>query len=170
MRNCTICLYSSTSGLSQPCRECIQYSRWEPVINQEKNRIRIYVSHSIRGAKGTDATDEDMRLNNLRATNFGEQLRNILPDIDFYVPGDGDEFVMIAYRKNYINEYKILDVDCAIVDKCNAILAFIPDQYISNGMLVEISHAHASNKPVLVVKNLEQANMAILNFLEGLKR
>jgi hypothetical protein len=147
----------------------MEHPLWEPE-KMPTNKVRIYLSHSIRGVKGADATDEDMRSNNLRATNFGIQLRAIFPDIDFYVPGDGDEFVMIAYRKKYLDENKILDVDCEIVDACNAILVFAPDQFVSNGMMVEIQHANATHKPVLLIKNLEQANRAILNYLEGLKR
>lgn len=134
-----------------------------------KNKIKIYVSHSIRGLKGADATDEDMRINNRRATAFGKILRSMFPKIDFYVPADGDEFVLIAHRKKYLTEKQILDVDCGIVDTCNAVLAYIPDQYISNGMLVEIYHAHSTNKPVLLMKSWACGSTIINRYLEQLK-
>lgn len=115
------------------------------------NQIRVYVSHSIRGKKGKDATLEDMEANNQKAIKFGKRLREQFPNIDFYIPGDHDEFVTIAYICGFLNETQILDVDCEIVQRCNFLIAYAPDNHISNGMQVEVNYAHTNNIPVVYI-------------------
>lgn len=133
-------------------------------------KLKAYVSHSIRGKMGKDATDEFMEENNQKAIVFGKELRIAFPNINFYVPGDHDEFVCIAYRNSYLNEKQILQVDCEIINSRNFVLAWSPDGYISHGMQIEIDHAHLHNIPVLVVKNIEDA-ISVINFhLETFKR
>ena len=106
----------------------------------ESNTIRAYISHSIRGKMGNAATDEYMQANNKRAIEFGRFLSNEFPNIDFHIPGEHDEFVLIAYRKGYLTEEQILDVDCEIISKCNFMVVYSPDDYISKGMQIEIDH------------------------------
>ncbi len=126
-------------------------------------QVKVYVSHSIRGKKGLEATNEDMRRNNDIAIIFGKALRRKFPGINFYVPGDHDEFVLIAYRKKYLTEKQILDVDCAIVQECNFMIAFTPDGYLSRGMKIEIEDANENGIPVIVVSNLEVAGITSIN-------
>ena len=66
--------------------------------------IRAYISHCIRGKYGQDATDEQMKENNRKAIEFAKKLAKMFPTIDFYCPGEHDEFVIIAYRKGYLTE------------------------------------------------------------------
>lgn len=113
------------------------------------SKIRAYVSHSIRGKFGNDATDEQIKANIQKAIDFGNQLAKEFPDIDFYVPGEHDEFVLIAYRKGYLIETQILDVDCVIVSQCNFLVVFAPDDYISKGMQIEVDHCVLNNIPVI---------------------
>lgn len=113
------------------------------------NKIRAYCSHSIRGKYGNAATDEQMAANNQKAIEFGRLLADEFPMIDFYVPGEHDEFVLIAYRWGLITEKQILDVDCEIVSRCNFLIAFAPDDYISKGMQIEIDHAVFNSIPVI---------------------
>lgn len=127
------------------------------------NIIRVYVSHSIRGKKGNDATETDMKANNKLAIDFGLALRHEFPRVNFYVPGEHDEFVLIAYYKKYLSEYQILDVDCDIVQRCHFVLAFSPDGYLSRGMKVEIEYAGTNGIPVIVIPDLRDASKAILN-------
>ncbi len=112
--------------------------------------IRVYCSHSIRGKHGASATREQMDANNRKAIKFGKQLAKEFPDINFYIPGGHDEFILIAYLKGYLNEKQILDVDCVIVSRCNFIVVFSPDDYISKGMKIEIDYAVKNNIPVIV--------------------
>ena len=113
------------------------------------SKIRVYISHSIRGKFGSAATAEQMDANNQKAINFGIELRKEFPNIDFYIPGDHDEFVTIAYTKGYLNEKTILEIDCDIVSKCNFLTVFSPDDYISRGMQIEIDHAVFNSIPII---------------------
>lgn len=125
--------------------------------------IKIYVSHSIRGKKGLNATDEDMRRNNDLAIIFGKALRRKIPGVEFYVPGDHDEFIIIAYRAGYLSEKQILDVDCKIVQGCNFMIAYTPDGYLSRGMKVEIEYANENGIPVIIVSTLDIGGIILIN-------
>lgn len=114
------------------------------------SKIRAYCSHSIRGKYGDAATNEQMEANNQKAIDFGKQLATEFPNIDFYVPGEHDEFVLIAYQKGYLTEKQILGVDCDIVSRCNFLVVLSPDDYISKGMKIEIDYAVENNIPVIV--------------------
>ena len=105
------------------------------------SKIRAYVSHSIRGKFGSAATLEQMEANNQKAIGFGRQLAEGFPNINFYIPGEHDEFVLIAYQKGDLTETQILDIDCDIVSRCNFLVVYSPDDYISKGMQIEIDHA-----------------------------
>lgn len=98
-------------------------------------------SHAIRGKHGKDATLEEMHKNNLKAIQFGQLVRLNLPRISYYLPGEHDEFVSLAYQKGFIGEEQILEIDCTILDKCDGLLVYSPDNYISLGMGVEIDYA-----------------------------
>ena len=130
------------------------------------SKFSVYVSHSIRGTKGVDATHEDMEANNKKATAFGKELRLKFPDVDFYVPADNDEFVILAYEQNYISETEILNVDCRIIDKRSMVLAWIPDQYMSGGMQTEAVHAVITGKLLATVRNIHEAEIVIDAALE----
>lgn len=131
--------------------------------------MRIYISHSIRGKYGKEATPEQMKANNLRAITFSKQIKKAFPDKDFYCPGEHDEFVLIAFKNKIINEEQILRVDCCIIDSCDLLINYIPDGYISNGMWIENRHALLAGKTILLMKN--EKNFNLLNrYLEGLKQ
>lgn len=132
--------------------------------------FRIYISHSIRGIKGTDATPEDMAANNVKAIEFTRTLKVMFPKIDFYCPGEHDEFVCIAFQDGMLTDTQILDVDCKIIDDRDMVLAWIPDQHVSNGMLIEAVYASMAGKTVTVAKTVEQARDIIHTVLERCKR
>ena len=128
-----------------------------------KNQIRVYVSHSIRGKKGIDATVEDMEHNNDLAIDFGGALRDEFPTIDFYVPGDHDEFVLISYLQKYLTEEQILAVDCVIVRRCYFVIAYSPDGFLSKGMRIEIEDAGKAGIPVIIVAQLDEQGIEAIN-------
>ncbi len=113
------------------------------------NKIRAYISHSIRGKFGAAATEAQMQANNQKAIKFGKLLAKEFPNIDFYVPGEHDEFVLIAYRWGVLTEKQILDIDCEIVSRCSFLIAYAPDDYISKGMQIEIDHCVLNKIPVI---------------------
>ena len=125
------------------------------------SKFSIYLSHSIRGIKGSAATHEDMDANNQKAINFGAELKQAFPDIDFYIPAEHDEFVLVAYERHYISESNILNVDCTIINTRDMVLAWSPDQFISNGMMTELIHAAATDKSCAVIRNLNEAVIVI---------
>jgi len=113
------------------------------------NVIKVYISHSIRGKMGNNATKEFMDANNKKAISFGETLGEEFSNINFHVPGAYEEFVGPAYRKGHLTEKQILDVDCDIISRSNFIVVFAPDDYISSGMKVEIDYATLHNIPII---------------------
>jgi len=113
------------------------------------NKIRAYVSHSIRGKFGSNATDVQMQANNQKAINFSKQLAKEFPNIDFYTPGEHDELVLIAYRRGLLTEEQILDIDCEIISRCSFLIVYSPDDYTSKGMLTEIDYCVLNKIPVI---------------------
>lgn len=128
-----------------------------------KKQIRVYVSHSIRGKKGKNATEEDMQKNNTKAILFGQALRRKFLGVDFYVPADHDEFVLLAYLRGYLTEKQILDVDCVIVQKCSFVVAYSPNGYLSAGMKKEIEMAGINNIPVIIIFQLDRNGINLIN-------
>ena len=116
-------------------------------------QIKAYISHSIRGKFGIGATAEQMEVNNQRAIDFGKLCNKEFPQIKWYIPGEHDELVMIAFDKGYMTEKIILDIDCAIIDKCQFMLVFSPDDYISRGMQIEIDHCNFTHKKIISAVN-----------------
>ena len=113
------------------------------------NKVRAYITHTIRGKYGEKATDAQRKENSERCISFSVALRKEFPTIDFYVPGEHHEVDTISYRKGYMTEKQILDIDCEIISRCNFIVIFSPNDYISGGMKIEIDHAIKSNIPVI---------------------
>ena len=103
--------------------------------------LRVYFSHPIRGTKGAAATDEDMAHNIERAAAVVKALRlEFGPALEIYFPGEMDEFVQKAFRKGYITEQQILDIDCDIIADRDAMLIWTWEDEISGGMEVEFEY------------------------------
>ena len=100
------------------------------------------MSHSIRGRAGDAATDEVMLANNKKAIEVGVELRRLCPELKLYIPAEMDLFLQDkGIEPIEIGEEVILAMDCKIVDQCDTLLVYIPDDYISGGMQREIRHA-----------------------------
>lgn len=124
--------------------------------------MRFYLSHSIRGIKGKDATIEDMQKNNEAAIAVANYLRqNITTSISIHVPAEMEEFVSIAYNLGLLCEKDILDVDCRIIAGCDAVLIYAPDDIITGGCKIELDYAIEHKIPVFIGKNAE----TLLNML-----
>jgi len=111
-------------------------------------QTRAYMCHSIRGRKGMDATEAEMNANNNKAIEAGERLRWEHPELDVYVPGDHDEFIMIGYKNGVLTETEILDIDCGIVERRDVIIMYTEDGYLSRGMITEVEYAKKHKKEV----------------------
>ena len=134
---------------------------------------KIYLSHSIRGKKGNKATNEDMEHNNELAIIIANKLRRKFDGkIELYCPAEHDEFVLIAYRKDYLTESQILSVDCSILSQRDLLLVYAKDNFISRGMKIEIEYANGINLPIHYfndvssksIKEIEQAIKQVLDW------
>ena len=125
-------------------------------MGQLKDIFRIYQSHSIRGSSGINATHEEIEANLKKYALIGTEIKAYLidwekmdgfPKMDLYVPADHDEFVQIAFDKNYIDERQILDVDKEIINSCSLLIA-CGDHTQSRGMTVELEYARHKEIPI----------------------
>jgi nucleoside 2-deoxyribosyltransferase len=121
--------------------------------------MRYYVSHSIRGKYGKDATPTQMKENCDRIIAIANEIRANLPIIELYVPAEHEDFVQLAYNLGYLTEQQILKIDCHIIDNCDGgVLIFQPqDDPICGGRVVEWEHAIATSKPVLFFDTADRA-------------
>ena len=110
-------------------------------------QIKAYISHRI--SDGGDDVDTSMEENCKRAIEFGKLICKEFPNIEWYVPADHEAFVHIAYVKKLLTIPQILEVDCEIIDGCNFMLVYSPDDYISRGMKIEIDHCVYTHTPVI---------------------
>lgn len=118
-------------------------------------KLTAYVSHSIRGECGAKATDEQMQANCRAAAEFAAKVRARFPNIEFYVPGECDEFVQKAYRMGVLTERQILDVDFELIRDRDFMLLFAPDGFLSSGMLEEWLFAQRADKPYILMRSAE---------------
>ena len=135
-----------------------------------KDKIKVYMSHPIRGVLRDKATKSTMEANNQRAISWGETLWIMFGmNLDLYVPGKHDEFVLIAYLNGYLTEKQILDVDCEIVQRCKAVIVANWEGKLSGGMQVEVDYANENNIPVFMLDSLDDKSLELLRvFLETL--
>ncbi|HDY86674.1 MAG TPA: hypothetical protein ENH82_00990 [bacterium] len=129
--------------------------------------MRFYISHSIRGKYGKDATATQMKENCDAIKVIAKQLRDIFPTVDFYLPADHEDFVSIAYCELYLTEKEILDIDCKIIERmCDAVIVYVPEgDELQGGRLVEYDFAIEHFIPVMMFSEIEQAVSYITCFI-----
>lgn len=120
--------------------------------------MRYYLSHSIRGKYGKDATPTQMKENCDRVLEMARELRENAPRAEFYIPAEHEDFVNIAYRDKYLTEKQVLEIDCKIIDNCDGVIVYCPpDDPMCGGRTVEYKHAIATNKPVVIFEHVKDA-------------
>lgn len=120
--------------------------------------MRFYLSHSIRGKYGKDATPTQMKENCDRIIALADHIREAVPSVTLYVPAEHEDFVQIAFFDGYLNEQQILEIDCKIIDRCDGVIIFCPpDDPICGGRTIEHEHAIATGKPVLIFQASSEA-------------
>lgn len=126
--------------------------------------MRVYLSHSIRGKKGNDATHAEQKACCEIATALGEHISMQIPSLEVHIPGAYEEFVSIAYQKSYMTVDQILDVDCTIIDGCEAVIVFVPtNDELQGGRKIEYDHSIKTSTPVMVFN--ENEIDAVVNWL-----
>jgi hypothetical protein len=135
---------------------------------------KIYVSHSIRGKNGSSVTPEQMAENCARVRFFGKCLRlNVSNQIEWYIPGEHDELISYLFHKGFVTEAAILEGDCDILSKCQGLIIYMPDDYVSRGMQIELDYAKEHNVPFICLTADLVVNRIVWNaikeFLESLE-
>ncbi len=125
--------------------------------------VTAYLSHAIRGKKGDEATERDMAINDAKAKTIGNWLCLAFPELELYVPGNHDEFVKIAYEKDYMTINQILDVDCDILLKRDLLIVYDHEDYISGGMRAEIDAAKMCDVPIITFYTIEDGILGRLH-------
>ena len=120
--------------------------------------MRYYLSHSIRGKYGKNATPSQVKENCDRAIALADHIREAVPAAELYVPALHEDFVGIAYAGKYLTEQQILEIDCKIIDTLDGVIVYSPpDDIMCGGRTVEYEHAVATNKPVLIFEEAQAA-------------
>ena len=129
--------------------------------------MKIYISHSIRGKYGKDATEAQMTENCNAIKLTAKRLRETFSGVEFYVPAEHEDFVYIAFRDNYINEMDILEIDCKIIsENCNAIIVCVPEgDELQGGRKIEYDFAVKNSIPVVVFKRIDEAINWLTHFI-----
>lgn len=77
------------------------------------DKCTIYYSHPIRGS------NNDFEGNCKKAVAAAKRLRNVFPEVDFYVPAEHDLAMQWLYFKKKVSENDILAADLHILQHCD---------------------------------------------------
>lgn len=133
------------------------------------NKVKVYISHPIRGMAGNDATKEVKDNNNQAAMDFAKLLRHRFPGIWLYCPAEHEDWIQKALTEKIISINNILEIDCDIVSECNILLVYSPDSYISDGMWREIDRANETGLTVVMCPDIACAKIYLDLELERMK-
>lgn len=133
-------------------------------------RITAYLSHSIRGSKGINATEEETRANCREAFELAKFIREHIPEIDLYVPAEYEEFVYRAYTCGYMTEQQVLDIDCQILESKDLHIVYVKDGWVGGGIEVEVNHANEKNIPIVYICNTDLFDAKIMKLIGAIKK
>lgn len=88
-----------------------------------------------------------------------KQLRAEYPGVKFYIPAESEPFVIRAIRKNYLTVKQVLEIDCMIIDDCNAVILHLPEgDELQGGRRIEYDYAIEHNIPVCVFMSIAKVS------------
>ena len=120
--------------------------------------MRLYLSHSIRGKAGPDASHDVQAKNCAEAIRVADVLRGLFPKLELYVPAEHEDFVQLVYDGGYLGEREILEIDCLIINNLDGVIFYVPEgDELQGGRKIEYDHAIATNKPVCIFHKVEEA-------------
>jgi hypothetical protein len=117
----------------------------------------FYVSHRISG--GGKFSQKECEENCKKVIEFVNQLRKKYPQYYFYVPAESEPFVHNAYVMRLLNYDQIIEIDCAIILNCDAVIFYDPDGF-SEGMEREKKFTLEHNIDYTTVINLTEFEVA----------
>ena len=121
--------------------------------------MRVYLSHAMRGKAGEGASVDAQAKNCAAAIEVAWKLRHMYGrKLDLYVPAETEPFVQDAYDHGMLTVKQILDVDCRVLKRCDAMIVWVPEgDELQGGRLIEYNYAVANNIPVAVFTTVKQA-------------
>ena len=121
--------------------------------------MRVYLSHAMRGKAGEGCSRTAQTKNCTAAIEVAWAMRNVYGrKLDLYVPAETEPFVQAAYAVDYLSVGEILEIDCRVIDGCDAVVVWVPEgDSLQGGRLVEYDYAKANNIPVVIFRDTEQA-------------
>lgn len=127
----------------------------------------IYLSHKISGGKEANISYVEKKRNCQKAVLIANVLRATFPSVEFYVPGGPTEqFVHRAFIGKYLTVKQILEIDCKIIDDCEAMLVYVPDgDELQGGRMIEYDHASLSCKPTCIFAEIDEVIKWLTHFL-----
>ena len=128
--------------------------------------MKFYLSHSIRGKYGADATATQMKKNCDKAILIANVLRATFPPIEIYCPAEHEAVVTRAFRHGWFDEKKSLEIDCEIIDTCEGVIIYVPDgDELQGGRLIEYNHTETVGKPVFIFADVRSVISWLTHYL-----
>ena len=112
--------------------------------------MKVYLSHKIRGDQGKNASNVYMKKNCDKAIEIANKIRKAISSLEIYCPGEHEfPLVNLIIRKNYLTIEQILEIDCSIIDRCDAVIVYVPEgDRIQGGRWIEYQYAKEHHKPI----------------------
>lgn len=135
--------------------------------------MRIYVSHAVRGVLPLglgESLQERCEANNRIAIQLGKELREYWPEVDWYIPGEHDTFPIAAMGLELLTVDQVLDIDCEIISKCDALFPVRWEPGPSEGMVREWEFAKSHNIPIIATCLDDPSTTLVVNPEDGNKR
>lgn len=133
--------------------------------------LRVYLSHSMRGTAGPNASQEIQDENCERIKLVAMTLRyKFGGNVEFYVPAENETFVQIAYKLGLLTVPQILEVDCKIIDKMDVVICNVEeskDDVLQGGRLTEMAHAAKTDKPSFVFDKSDEVIAWLTDYMAG---
>jgi len=128
-----------------------------------KKKIKVYISHYIRGPEGNAASKKTIDTNIAKTKAVCQQLRiRFGSNLDLYVPAEMDEFPRIALELGLLNVEQVLDIDCVIVSRCDALIFLDFEHCLSEGMKREGKTALACGTSIYSLDGMDEVNLELL--------
>ncbi len=121
-------------------------------ISDSGIKVRLYLSHPIRGSAAGAATKDCQFTNAERAVIAANLISSKLSHISIFCPGSYEKFVYYIYAGKLLTDKQIIDIDCRIVGDCNGLLAYDFDKSV--GVEAEVKYAKDHGIPVLRFKEI----------------
>lgn len=115
-------------------------------------RPKVYYAIPIRGAKGQEATMEDMAENCTKAKKNIDALQVIVPEIEWISVAPYDRIVQYLLGHGYVTIDHVLEADFTLGDMSQGLFAHFWDK--SGGAEAELSRQMTNGKPCLRMDNV----------------